>query len=89
MKLFWSLDLAEPKPHWRELEPWPGPARMLAAAGVCDGAFYLFSGVELTGDAAGKPVRRYFEGRVSFHPGQGWKRITDLRALPSLRHRRP
>ena len=33
LKTFYSLDLAAPMPAWRELEPWPGPARMLAGGG--------------------------------------------------------
>src|SRR5258705_373178 len=59
LKTFWALDLNTSRAKWRELDPWPGPGRMLAVAGARDGAFYLFSGVEVTGDAAGKPVRRY------------------------------
>lgn len=78
LKNFWALDLAEAKPQWRQLEPWPGPARMLAVAGACDGAFYLFSGVALTGDPAGKPVRRYLKDAYRFTPATGWKQIADL-----------
>jgi N-acetylneuraminic acid mutarotase len=78
LKKFWSLDLDDTKPKWRGLEPWPGPARMLAVAGACNGDFYLCSGVELTGDATGKPVRRYLTDAYRFTPGKGWKRITDL-----------
>jgi N-acetylneuraminic acid mutarotase len=78
LKNFWSLDLGAAKPKWRELEPWPGPARMLSVAGACDGAFYLFSGVTLAGDAAGKPVRRYLKDAYCFTPAKGWKQIADL-----------
>jgi N-acetylneuraminic acid mutarotase len=78
LKTFWALDLRRPKETWRELRPWPGPARMLAVAGASQGTFYLFSGVELTGDAAGKPVRRYLNDAWRFTPGNGWKRIADL-----------
>jgi N-acetylneuraminate epimerase len=78
LKTFWSLDLAEPKSPWRELPPWPGPGRMLAVAGACRGSFYLCSGVSLSADAAGKPVRHYLEDAYRFTPGQGWKRIADL-----------
>jgi N-acetylneuraminate epimerase len=74
---FWSLDLAQAKPEWRSLDPWPGPARMLAVAGAANGSFYLFSGVSLTGDA-GKPVRSYLNDAYCFKPGEGWKRIADL-----------
>jgi N-acetylneuraminate epimerase len=78
LKIFWSLDLAEPNAPWRELEPWPGPARMLAVAGACNGSFYLCSGVSLTGDSAGKPVRRCLKDAYCYTPGKGWKQITDL-----------
>ncbi len=78
MKTFWALDLAETNAKWRELEPWPGPARMLAGAAAGERAFYLFSGVDLTGDAAGKPVRRYLKDSYRFTPAKGWKRLADL-----------
>jgi N-acetylneuraminic acid mutarotase len=51
---------------------------MLAVAGACKESFYLFSGVSLTGDAAGKPVRRYLKDGYCFTPGKGWKQIADL-----------
>jgi len=41
LKTFWSLDLDMAQPQWQELEPWPGPARMLAVAAVQDKAFFL------------------------------------------------
>src|SRR5204862_492855 len=44
---FWALDLDAQKPIWRELDPWPGPARMLGVAGALDDSFYLFSGAAL------------------------------------------
>jgi N-acetylneuraminic acid mutarotase len=78
LKCFWSLDLREAKPRWRELEPCPGSARMLAVAGVCGDVFYLFSGVALTAGAAGKPVRNYLKSAYCFAPGKGWKPIADL-----------
>ena len=78
LKTFWSLDLGAAKPQWRELEPWPGPARMLAVAAVQDKAFFLASGAELSGDAQGKPVRRYLSDAYRYQPGQGWKRVADL-----------
>lgn len=77
-KTFWALDLSAKEMRWRELEPWPGPARMLAVAGVGDGSFMLFSGVELCADSSGKPVRRYLQDGYRFTPGKGWKRLADL-----------
>lgn len=78
LKTFWMLDLADTNSAWRELEPCPGPARMLAVAGAAQGSFFLFSGVELIGDAAGKPVRRYLNDAWRFTPGKGWTRLADL-----------
>ena len=48
LRTFWSLDLSKKglEQKWQELEPWPGPARMLAVAGVQDGSFYLMGGMD-------------------------------------------
>jgi N-acetylneuraminic acid mutarotase len=78
MHTFWALDLNAQEPLWRELDPWPGPERMLAVAGVLDSSFYLFSGTKLTPDADGKPVREYLRDAYRFTPGEGWKRLADL-----------
>jgi len=78
LQTFWALDLAAATPAWRELEPWPGPARMLAVAAVQAGAFYLMSGTSLSGDAAAKPVRHYLTDVYRYRPGSGWKRVADL-----------
>ncbi|MCZ7640476.1 MAG: hypothetical protein M5U12_33130 [Verrucomicrobia bacterium] len=78
LHIFWALDLAPPGSAWRELEPWPGPARMLAVAAVQSGAFHLVSGASLSGDAQGKPVRAYLRDAYRFTPGAGWKRLADL-----------
>lgn len=78
LKTFWSLDISAVQPQWRELEPWPGPARMLAVAAVQGQSFFLVSGVELSGDAQGKPVRRYLRDAYRYQPGRGWKRLADL-----------
>ena len=77
---FLSLDLAQPaaKRRWRELETWPGAPRMLAIAGVQDGAFYLFGGVELKPSAAGTPERRYLRDAFRFDSKEGWRQIADL-----------
>ncbi|MEP6670125.1 MAG: galactose oxidase [Chthoniobacter sp.] len=75
---FWALDLDAPELLWHELDPWPGPERMLPVAGVLDGSFYLFSGVKLTAGDDGKPVREFLRDAYRFTPGQGWKRLADL-----------
>ncbi|MEQ2006336.1 MAG: hypothetical protein ABMA26_06030, partial [Limisphaerales bacterium] len=78
LKTFYALDLAAKQPAWRELEPWPGPARMLAVAAAQDGSFFLVSGTDLSADPDGKPVRTYLKDGYRFTPGNGWKRIADL-----------
>lgn len=78
MSNFWSLDLSESNPEWRELAPWPGPSRMLGVAAAVDGAFYFGGGTSLTGGADGKPVRKYLTDMYRYQPGHGWKRIADM-----------
>ncbi len=78
MHTFWALDLNAQEPLWRELDPWPGPERMLAVAGTHDGAFYLFSGAKLTPGDNGKPVREFLRDAYRFTPAEGWKRLADL-----------
>lgn len=78
LKTFYALDLGAKQPTWRELEPWPGPARMLAVAAAQDGAFFLVSGTDLSAGADGKPVRTYLKDGYRYTPGKGWRRIADL-----------
>lgn len=74
---FWSLDLASAKPQWRELPPWPGKARMLATAAVCDGSFFLFSGAALHAGVDGKPEREWLKDAFRYRDGQGWEKLPD------------
>ena len=78
LKTFWALNLDDAEPRWRELEPWPGPERMLAVAGVQAGSFFLFSGAKLSAGPDGKPVREFLRDAYRYTPDQGWKRIADL-----------
>jgi N-acetylneuraminic acid mutarotase len=78
LKSLWALDLSLTEPQWRELEPCPGPARMLAVAGTRDDSFFLFSGAALTPDADGKPVREFLRDAWRYTPGSGWKQLADL-----------
>lgn len=78
LRKFWALDLRVSQPHWDELEPWPGCARMLPVAAVQEGAFFLFSGVALAADAAGKAVRSYLQDAFRFDPNVGWSSIADV-----------
>jgi len=78
LKAFWKLDLTAKEPRWENLEPWPGPARMLAVAGSAAGSFFLFSGTKLKPGADGKAEREYLRDAYRFTPGKGWKRIADM-----------
>ena len=79
MKTFWKFtpgpDLAG---AWEELEPWPGPERMLSVAGSFGGSFYLFGGARLKPGPDGKPVREYLRDAYRFTPGKGWRQIAEM-----------
>ncbi|WP_217647103.1 hypothetical protein [Planctomicrobium piriforme] len=75
---FWRLDLSQPKPVWEELEPWPGPARMLATAGAIGDDVYLFSGADLKAGVDGKPERIWLKDAYRYRPGSGWQKLADL-----------
>lgn len=75
---FLSLDLDQPSAGWRELEPWPGPERFLATAGVLDGSLHLFGGARLVPGPDGKPRREWLRDAWRYSPGRGWKRLADL-----------
>lgn len=77
MKSFWSLNLGSPGNGWNELQPWPGPGRILAAAGSCEGSFFLFSGAALKPGPDGKPAREWLRDAYGFTPGEGWRRVAD------------
>jgi len=77
LRTFWALDLDKTADGWRELEPWPGPPRMLAVAAAHDGAFYLMSGVDLFPDADGKPMRIYHRDAYRYTPSGGWTKLAD------------
>ncbi len=74
LKTFWALDLSAPDPQWQELEPWPGPGRILASAASQDGAVYLFGGAELL-PAGGAATRRFLSDGYRYRPGEGWAEV--------------
>lgn len=78
LNTFYALDLGASQRRWRELEPWPGPPRMLAVAAAQDGSFFLVSGADLRAGPDGKPVRTYLRDAYRYTPGKGWKRSADL-----------
>ncbi len=85
---FWTLNLVQEKGqnnHWRELSPWPGPARIEPVAieqsdGVID-AFYLFGGHSLEPESEDNVLTDSYH----FNPESGeWKRIGDINPSYSL-----
>jgi len=72
------LDLDRPAEGWRELEPWPGPARMLPGVVAQDGAVYVFSGADLLPGDDGVVGRQYLTDAYRYRPGKGWSRVADL-----------
>jgi N-acetylneuraminic acid mutarotase len=77
---FWSLDLSAASGNWKELETWPGPARMLAVTGVQNGSFFLFSGTDLHQVSGGGVQREYLKDAYKYTHQKGWEK------LPSLPH---
>src|SRR5688572_29909355 len=77
-KRFFSLDLTAERPQWAELQPWPGPERMLPVAGAHAGSFFLLSGAQLIPGADGKTTRRFLTDGYRYAPASGWTRIADL-----------
>lgn len=75
---FWALDLSAAAPSLRELQPWPGPARMLSVAGARERSFYLFSGSNVSEGPDGAIVRDFCRDAYGFTLGQGWRRLADL-----------
>lgn len=72
MRNFWALDLSVPLPkrRWQELSSWPGPERHQAVVASLKGSLFLFSGIRLIKDDAGKPLRvfPYLEDAYRFDP---------------------
>jgi SSS family solute:Na+ symporter len=75
---FWRLDLDRRGDGWRELEPWPGPGRILPAVAAQDGAVYLISGAELLPGEDGSVGRRFLTDAYRYRPASGWERIADV-----------
>jgi N-acetylneuraminic acid mutarotase len=66
------LTLLGYRQRWKEVEPWPGPARILAPMAACGGALYLASGADLYRASSGETKRRYLNDAWRFRPKQGW-----------------
>jgi N-acetylneuraminic acid mutarotase len=73
-----AMDLSHAGPRWIELEPLPGPGRILPVAAAVDGSIYVVSGASLAADAAGKPARTYLTDAYRYTPGKGWSKLADV-----------
>ncbi|MCP4643338.1 MAG: sodium/solute symporter [bacterium] len=81
---FWALDLSQPDDAlaWKELDPWPGPARILPVVAAQGGKVYVFSGADLAAGPDGKAARTYLTDGYCFTPDgpgvlyPGWKAVT-------------
>ena len=73
----WSINLAAPpnSRQWKQEASIPGPGRMLSVAGVQDGAFFVFSGVELVDGQ-----RRYLNDAYRLNANGEWTRLNDMPA---------
>lgn len=78
---FFAIDLGLESSDrcWKKIDPWPGPARMLAVAAASKDSFYLMSGVDLYQHLeTGVPTRRYLTDAYYYKPTSGWSRIAEL-----------
>ncbi len=78
LRAFWSLDLSAAEPEWRELEPWPGPARIFPVVVAQDSSVLVISGAELLPGDHGGVTRRFLADAYRYTTGAGWKRIADV-----------
>jgi len=73
-----ALDLAAGSPAWRELPKLPGKPRQLAIGAARDDRFYVFGGVALEPNEAGKISRVYLRDAWSYREKDGWRQLADL-----------
>jgi N-acetylneuraminate epimerase len=73
----WALDLTRTEAGWRELPPLPGPGRSCPTAGAVDGNFYIFGGINIHSDGAGKK-QTYLKDAYVYRPDGGWLRLADM-----------
>ncbi len=77
-RTFWAIRPGEPNPTWKELEPWPGPARILPVVAAQDDSVFVISGAELHKGPKGTAQRTYLTDGYRYRPGEGWSRIADV-----------
>jgi len=83
LKNLWALDLSKPDPRWQELEPWPGPGRILPVVAAQSNGYetqvYVISGAKLSRGPDGKAARRYLTDGWAYSPkSKRWRRIADV-----------
>ncbi|HEY6403275.1 MAG TPA: sulfatase-like hydrolase/transferase [Blastocatellia bacterium] len=81
MKTIFALDLGEPEPKWKTIDPIPGPARILPVVAAQGGALFVVSGAELLAGDDGKVSRRYLNDGWRYllaASNEGWRRIADV-----------
>lgn len=78
LKSVFLLDLSANPLKWKQLDPLPGPARILATAAIFDNILYVVGGAELYADKDGAVKRTYLKDSYRYDPGTGWKKIADL-----------
>ena len=80
LAVFWALDLSKPPPQrrWKQLQPWPGQARMAAVAAAQDGSFFIVGGVTLVADGPGDDKRVFLRDGYRYDPAESrWSQIAD------------
>jgi N-acetylneuraminic acid mutarotase len=76
---FWSMDLDEVPPQWREEPPWPGPERFFAVAGSDGQFFYLLSGMRRVQVGAEEPRLEFLRDAYRFDiAARTWKKLDGL-----------
>lgn len=84
----WKWDYTVEGATWQEVEPLPGPSRMLPVVVSRDNHLFVISGASLTPGDGTAPGRIFLNDAYRYAPGQGWKTLTGpptpLLAAPAL-----
>lgn len=79
LRTMWALHLDRLSEGWRELEPCPGPARMLAVSAVVENELLVFGGAGLSEAADGRPRRTYLQDAWRYSPAKrSWRRLANM-----------
>lgn len=72
----WKLDYTNPDAVWEDLQPLPGPSRMLPVVVGRDDGLYVISGASLFAKEDGTPGRIFLSDAYHYEPKSGWKALT-------------